>query len=943
MLELEQSSAGRGSSMNFADPPSGFLDITEGSIEDFTDIDEQKPNNKSMLMSLLSGKQKTKKKLRGRPKKKVNMGDTLDDNESTEREAAERVECETTQLDVLDTDMIDPESNTLTEELSEITDTSFDAMEFERKFQSQRTLAELELKVFREGRSVSAMDLLRGKKSERKEPVDPELVEEVALEEPVIVEEVDDVTEHILVEDDPIKLLEQKFASKRTAAKDLFSSFTPKPVRNSKGEWTLKVKLRIDPAKLAAIRDFENPLMAQGNKHIGEKSLMTTLMRRKPSYKVTFQLPKDFLNQIEKISNPLYTKSSGNQNGRPAKSVFAMMMQTANQSAYPKLTPIQKLKELQPPSIPKSSMHVCPQDQFHYSRETLRKLPLKAKRTHQIEISSDSWDSLLSSADTLDSVEVVSLLSDKLDLDKIALRSPLALSNPAHKRIYEDFIRKETSCKNLNWPQRFQPPNLETLLLSEHSRRFLRDWIDNAFLVLSTQSTKTPRNKKLREQAKRQKKREAELGFIVDDDFEEGEETDEDIFVPALIISGETGSCKTSSVYAALNALNGYVHEINAGQQRSRKDLYGSLKEFCTTQIIHQNLAMEGKTFQKGVVLLEDCDILFEQDKTFWTVVQDVLNFSKRPIIITVTDTSVIPRNIWDVAEEQNSVIQLLNPDRESLQQYIWLCAYSCGYDLSPGLQDTIMSECKVQTGYDLRKALMRSQWLCCRAHVPSGKIMELALEPPQSPKLRNIDDLTLLAERMDNLSAADVISDNTTSKFLHDPQVNELLDIYVVHDSMLTKQLSIEHELNIGKELQEVARESIDGEISYTFTYNQLREIVLDFLKSRRKKRPRFVQSLQNLRTYTRSRSSSDFVEEEPELQLLPDTSTCYSMSPYSFILDLAPYARLWSNVQKMIFSMDAKSMESGQDVNLESFLEWRRFYHNVDEILEMSPIKIT
>lgn len=917
-------------------------------------------------MSLLSGKQNTKKKLRGRRKKiEGSLNEIADVNTNTmesdskSHEILNKESIDLKHIDLLEdmaldngdnadnTDNTDNTDTSLTEELSEITDTSFDAAEFERRLQSQRTLAELELKVYKEGKSVSAMDLLRGRKEKQENVVkDAKLVEHIYQEEPEIVEVVvNNITDHILVEDDPIKLLELKFASKRTAARDLFSSFTPKAVKNSKGEWTLKVKLRLSPQKLAAVKQFENPLMAKGNTGPGPtgKSFLNTLMKTKPSYEVTFKLPKDFLLEIRRISNPLYTKSSGNQKGKPANSVFAMMMQSASQTALPKLTSIQRLKELYPPTIPKSSMHVCPPDQYSYSLERLRELPLKSERTPQIDISKELFDSLLEYKDTLNYAEIKTVISDELNLETIVERIPLASSNAAHKRILDDFIIKQTIIKNLNWPQRFQPANLETLLLSESSRTFIRDWIDNAFSVLSIQSTKTPRNVKLREQAKRQRKREANMSFIVDDDFEEEEETDEDIFVPVLIISGETGSCKTSSVYAALNALNGYVHEINSGQQRSRKDLYSSLKEFCTTQIIHQNLTVDGTTFQKGVVLFEDCDILFDQDKTFWTVVQDVVNFSKRPIVITVTDTSVIPRNIWDLAEEQNSIVNLLIPDSQSLQQYLWLCAYSCGYDLKIGLLKKIVDDCRVDTSYDLRKALMISQWLCCRLNAPEGKITELIYESPQPTKLTSIEDLKALADQLDNMSASDIIGENSTSKFLHDSHENELLDIYVVHDSMLTKQPSLQHELNIGKELQKMIHGDNDREMTLEFTHNKLRAIVLRFLSSRKKKPPRFLQNLQILRTQTRSRSSSEFVEDEPELQLLPDTSTCYSMSHYPFILDLAPFARLWCCFQKMIFAMDIKSMEKGENINLESFLDWRRFYHNVDEILETSPLKMT
>lgn len=937
LLELERSSSGRGhfmgdsetENMKFLSPGSGSGVVTE----DITDIDVEPkmetPAHRNTLMSLLSGKQDNKKKL-GRGRKLKAGTKTLRSEKTHFMEESEKVESSELEqsselMELTEMEMGKYDSNALTEELSEVTDTSFDAMEFERKLQRQKTLAELELRIFKEGRSISAKDFLKREKKLIEVPL--EVVEEL----PVIE----------LVNEDPIKLLEERVASKRMAAKDLFSSFAPKRLKNSKGEWTLKVKLRIDPAKLAAVKEFENPLMAKGNTGTG-KSFMSTIMRNRQSHKVTLKLPTDFLKDIARSSNPLYTKSSGNQNGKPAKSVFAMMMQSASQSSFPKLTPIQELKELLPPTISRSSLHVCAPEQFYYSTEKLKELPLK-KYLHKRDFSchEESLDSLLQSNDNLESIEVRTILSDrKPDPEQIAYRAPLALTNPAHKRIYEEFVlQKTTQSKNLNWPQKFQPPNLETLLLASEHRHLIQNWIENAFLILSNQSTKTPRNVKLREQAKRQRKRDAGLGFIVDDNFDEGEETEEDVFVPVLIISGESGSCKSSSVYAALNALNGYVHEINAGQQRSRKDLYGSIKEFCTTQIIHQNLTAEAKTFQKGVVLFEDCDILFEQDKTFWTVVQDVVNFSKRPIVITVTEPRVIPRNIWDLASEQSSIIHLLNSDKQSLLQYIWLCAYSHGCDLCPALQDKILDECKVHDNYDLRKALMTCQWLCYREHVPQGKVMELLYEAPQKTQFTNTEDLEALANKFDLMSASDVICENSNSKFLHDSHVNELLDIYVVHDSMIAKQPTLKHELNIGHQLKKELQGEKDQECLPTLSYNQYRQIIIDFISSRKKKLPRFVQELQILRSQTRSRSSSELLEEPVETQPLPDTSTCYSMSPKPFILDLAPITRIWSRLQKSITAIDIKNQQEGLDLNLESFLRWRRFYHNVDEVLKTLP----
>lgn len=905
--------------------------------EDITDIDEppKVESKANSLMSLLSGKQNKNKPKRGRKPKVDTKTDSLEsteDIEGTDPDTKPKLELEVAEpkLDI-DSNLWD--SSALTEELSEVTDTSFDAMEFERKVQRQRTLAELELKVFKEGKLILAKDFLKREKKV------VECVMDIVEEAPVI--EVIDEEPITKLQEDPVKLLEQKFASKRAAARDLFSSFAPKRTKNSKGDWTLKVKLRLDPSKLAAIKQFENPLMSKGNTGVG-KSLMSTLMGKRPSLKVKLTLPTAFLKEIQRTSNPLYTKSSGNQNGKRADSVFAMMMQTASQSAFPKLTPIQRLTELMPPPISRSSLHVCGPEELLHSSEKLHQLPLRKAPPIEEQIPrEESIESLLITRETL-STPSIKVEFAELDLieKEVSLHAPLALTNSAHKRIYEEFILAQNGGESsLNWPQKFQPPNLATLLLPNESKHQLQNWMENAFAILSTQSTKTPRNVKLREQAKKQRKREAEMNFIVDDDYDEGEETEEDVFVPVLIISGETGSCKSSSVYAAMNALDGYVHEINAGQQRSRKDLYGSLKEFCTTQIINQNLAAKAKTFLKGVVLFEDCDILFEQDKTFWTVVQDVVNFSKRPIVITVTEPEVIPRNIWDLAVEQNSIIHLANTDKLSLLQYLWLCAYSHGYNLSAKLQDTIMDECKSNESFDLRKAIMSCQWLCCKQRVPNGKIVNLDCESDLVLGQKAETSLEEFADQIEVLSAADVISENTTSKFIHDSHVNELLDIFVVHDSLITKQPCLTHELNIGNQLQESLHGEIYRETRPFMAHNQFREIVTDFISSRKKRIPRFVRELQFLRSQTRSRSSSEQVEELIETQPLPDTSTCYSMSPLPFFLDLAPITRQWSRFQKTISAMDVKYQQEGQNINLESFLGWRRFYSNEEEVLKTGP----
>lgn len=886
LLELSSESFGSNEIQNTQS--SGAL------TEDITDIDEEKEKPaQSGLMSLLSGKQSSKKKRKSR----------------RFQESAP------------------------SEDISEVADISFDASEFEKTVEKQQMLAELEKKVFSSGKSTSIVNFLRAKPNEIVEVLH---VSDEEVPEAIIVPE----KESTSIGPDAIQELEEKIAGfkKSVAARDLFSSFAPKPKRNSKGEWTLKVRLKIEPAKLAEIKQYEDPLRTRGNTgRTSASTMLSALMNKKPTRRVTLRVPSEFLKEIEKTRNPLYTKSSGISSGKSANSVFEMMMQTASTSAFPKLTPIQKLKELEPPAIERAALHVTPEKTDFRCAVSVPCFKLRPLNVVEVNIEDETMESLVPHRmiDPLAALMDRNLILESLvpfqGEEVISERAPFAFKNSAHKRIYEDFIitKKPSNCY-LNWPIKFQPPDLKSLLLTEDSRYFIEKWISNAFAILKTQSTKTPRNVKIREQQKRQKKRDAAMmGFVVDDD-DDGDETEEDVFVPVLIIQGGTGSCKSAAIYSAMNSLNGYVHEINAGQQRARKDLYGSLKEFCTTQIIH----LKDKEFQKGLVLFEDCDILFEQDKTFWTVVQDVVNFSRRPIVITVNDVSVVPKNIWELADEQESIIALKNNDYESISQYLWLCCYSQGCDISRSMQEKVLIECRTDYNYDLRKALMMCQWLCGGNSV-QGQVRKLVYHAKLSTPFDDSTSLEKMAAKLELLSASDVIGLNSTSAVLHDQEVNELLDIYVVNDSLILRQPTLPHELNIGDYIMERTKGNYPMIINERMNFNQLRTLILEFLSSRAKKLPKFLLDLQMLRTSSRIRSSSEQLEIPPETQGLPDTSVCYSIPPTAFIVDLAPMCRYWARFQRTIILMDQQNKENGKDVCVETFLGWRRFYRNVNAVI--------
>ncbi|KAI8095309.1 P-loop containing nucleoside triphosphate hydrolase protein [Thamnidium elegans] len=76
---------------------------------------------------------------------------------------------------------------------------------------------------------------------------------------------------------------------------------------------------------------------------------------------------------------------------------------------------------------------------------------------------------------------------------------------------------------------------------------------------------------------------------------------------------------------------------------------------------------------KQSLVLLEEVDILFEEDKGFWPAVIELCHKSKRPIIMTCNDSSQIPFDHLNV----QSTIYLDEPEKESLLPYLQLICYS--------------------------------------------------------------------------------------------------------------------------------------------------------------------------------------------------------------------------------------------------------------------------
>lgn len=165
-----------------------------------------------------------------------------------------------------------------------------------------------------------------------------------------------------------------------------------------------------------------------------------------------------------------------------------------------------------------------------------------------------------------------------------------------------------------------------------------------------------------------------------------------------VVISGPSGCGKTSTIYAIANELDFEVFEINPGNRRSGKDIMEKIGDMTRNHLVQQHQQMDTsatddavvaedtksskqatmnsffkpkatlnparvkkatkmeanlakavpkKSFSKAqkqsLILLDEVDILYEEDKQFWSTVIGLIAQSKRPFIMTCNDESLVP------------------------------------------------------------------------------------------------------------------------------------------------------------------------------------------------------------------------------------------------------------------------------------------------------------
>ncbi|RMZ89444.1 hypothetical protein DV736_g3309, partial [Chaetothyriales sp. CBS 134916] len=243
-----------------------------------------------------------------------------------------------------------------------------------------------------------------------------------------------------------------------------------------------------------------------------------------------------------------------------------------------------------------------------------------------------------------------------------------------------------------NWAQKHAPTKTEEVL--QPSVRDLAAWLTKMKVhnIQSGLPVAGDRPRKARRKVQAKKRQDDLDDFIVSSD-----ESIPDVNAPknAILICGPHGCGKTSSVYAVASELDFEVFELHPGMRRSAKDIFDRVGDMTANHLVQHsaplrrsqgaaatkiessaeettagrqqnmtNFVKEPKKrkgqhvqsnphnpvpergasdHKQSVILLEEVDILFDDDKSFWSGVQALIQQSKRPIVMTCNSLEALP------------------------------------------------------------------------------------------------------------------------------------------------------------------------------------------------------------------------------------------------------------------------------------------------------------
>lgn len=291
---------------------------------------------------------------------------------------------------------------------------------------------------------------------------------------------------------------------------------------------------------------------------------------------------------------------------------------------------------------------------------------------------------------------------------------------PLLKRLksIKNFVTPEITDTQL-WASKYAPKNTRYVITDDvNSATTVADWLKKRFIQLKN-SSKLQEHRSLLKTHKKKKKN--GYGDEFDDFIDDGDINDEpddghscsDI----LILYGPPGSGKSSAVYAAAEELGFYIFELNPGERRSSKKLLEKLGGMSKSHLVHRDSAGTdsgaGESYkQQSIVLLDEVDVLFDEDQTFWVGLDKFVETCRRPVILTCEDPALLPVAVVENYREKGFV-KFAHAEMSLQVDALWLISLCEGYSVD----QTDLKRLVERNVYDFRSSLNDLQLLCQMGH----------------------------------------------------------------------------------------------------------------------------------------------------------------------------------------------------------------------------------
>lgn len=178
----------------------------------------------------------------------------------------------------------------------------------------------------------------------------------------------------------------------------------------------------------------------------------------------------------------------------------------------------------------------------------------------------------------------------------------------------------------------------------------------------------------------------------------------------AFALVGPSGLGKTKLVYNMAHKLKYKVIEVGTSVRRSSADLLAMIGECAQSNTMNNN--RRGK--DKALILVDDLDVVFDEDKAFFSAVKSLISRTKVPIVLTC---SAIPKEF----DSPESGICVTMADVPTLEQVADDVAYVCLAE-GVGLNRQVINRLIRMYNMDSRRLLNELHFYCFKKGKDDGR-----------------------------------------------------------------------------------------------------------------------------------------------------------------------------------------------------------------------------